>query len=281
MSDRRTRDPGAAGRSFSPREGISHYYGSLAALQDVNIEVKRGEVVGLVGDNGAGKSTLLKILCGAVRPTEGALFIDGEEVVVPLTARVARQGDRGRLPGSRPRNRAVGRGEHLPRAGDSPARLRREADAGARPARDGQGGRQCALRRWASGSRMFARGRAPLRRRAPGGRGGPRGDMGPEGAPARRADRRAGRRRAAQDRGAGPPGEEAGRRRDPRQPQPAPGVTSSATGCTSCSTAGSPGCCPGGGDARGARALDHRGRGRERPGHPRGGRRGRAPAPEE
>ena len=61
--------------------GISHYYGSLAALQDVNIEVKRGEVVGLVGDNGAGKSTLLKILCGAVRPTEGALFIDGEEVV--------------------------------------------------------------------------------------------------------------------------------------------------------------------------------------------------------
>ena len=60
--------------------GVSHFYGSLAALQDVNIEVRRGEVVGLVGDNGAGKSTLLKILCGAVRPTQGSLFIDGEEV---------------------------------------------------------------------------------------------------------------------------------------------------------------------------------------------------------
>ena len=60
--------------------GISHFYGSLAALQDVDIEVRRGEVVGLVGDNGAGKSTLLKILCGAVRPTEGSLFVDGEEV---------------------------------------------------------------------------------------------------------------------------------------------------------------------------------------------------------
>jgi len=59
---------------------VTHFYGSLAALQDVNIDVRRGEVVGLVGDNGAGKSTLLKILCGAVRPTHGSLFVDGEEV---------------------------------------------------------------------------------------------------------------------------------------------------------------------------------------------------------
>src|SRR4029077_8366830 len=42
--------------------------------------VRRGEAVGLVGDNGAGKSTLLKFLRGAVRPTEGSLFVDGEEV---------------------------------------------------------------------------------------------------------------------------------------------------------------------------------------------------------
>lgn len=59
---------------------ISHYYGSLAALQAVNIEVSGGEVVGLVGDNGAGKSTLLKILCGALQPMEGAIFLDGDEV---------------------------------------------------------------------------------------------------------------------------------------------------------------------------------------------------------
>jgi simple sugar transport system ATP-binding protein len=60
--------------------GVSRYYGSVAALQNVNLHVNRGEVVGLVGDNGAGKSTLLKILCGAVRPTEGQLLVDGEEV---------------------------------------------------------------------------------------------------------------------------------------------------------------------------------------------------------
>jgi simple sugar transport system ATP-binding protein len=60
--------------------GISHFFGSLAALQSASIDVSRGEVVGLVGDNGAGKSTLLKILCGALRPSEGSIFVDGEEV---------------------------------------------------------------------------------------------------------------------------------------------------------------------------------------------------------
>jgi len=59
---------------------ITRYYGSLAALQDVDLHVSRGEVVGLVGDNGAGKSTLLKILCGALRPTSGTILVDGEEV---------------------------------------------------------------------------------------------------------------------------------------------------------------------------------------------------------
>ena len=60
--------------------GITRYYGSLAALQDVDLHVSRGEVVGLVGDNGAGKSTLVKILCGAIRPTSGTILVDGEEV---------------------------------------------------------------------------------------------------------------------------------------------------------------------------------------------------------
>ena len=70
----------AAGDVVLAARGISHFYGSLAALQDVDIHVRRGEVIGLVGDNGAGKSTLLKILCGAIRPTQGSLFVDSEEV---------------------------------------------------------------------------------------------------------------------------------------------------------------------------------------------------------
>jgi ABC-type sugar transport system ATPase subunit len=60
--------------------GITRYYGSLAALESVDLQVGRGEVVGLVGDNGAGKSTLLKILCGAVRPTNGTILVEGEEM---------------------------------------------------------------------------------------------------------------------------------------------------------------------------------------------------------
>jgi simple sugar transport system ATP-binding protein len=59
---------------------VTRYYGSLAALQDVDLQVSRGEVVGLVGDNGAGKSTLLKILCGALKPTSGMILVDSDEV---------------------------------------------------------------------------------------------------------------------------------------------------------------------------------------------------------
>jgi simple sugar transport system ATP-binding protein len=60
--------------------GISKNYGNVTALAGVDLEVRPGEIVGLVGDNGAGKSTLVKILCGAVRPSSGQLLVDGVEV---------------------------------------------------------------------------------------------------------------------------------------------------------------------------------------------------------
>lgn len=60
--------------------GISKHYGSVAALDRVDIEIQAGEVVGLVGDNGAGKSTLVKILSGAIQPNAGDLFVMGEKV---------------------------------------------------------------------------------------------------------------------------------------------------------------------------------------------------------
>ena len=42
-------------------EGLNKWYGSIQALKDVSIDIKKGEAVGLVGDNGAGKSTFIKI----------------------------------------------------------------------------------------------------------------------------------------------------------------------------------------------------------------------------
>ncbi len=59
--------------------GISKSYGSVVALEDVDLRVGAGEIVGLVGDNGAGKSTLVKVLSGAHAPDGGTLLLDGAE----------------------------------------------------------------------------------------------------------------------------------------------------------------------------------------------------------
>lgn len=59
---------------------IEKYFGRVQALKNINFEVGRNEIVGLIGDNGAGKSTLVKILTGVYRPTSGQLYIAGRRV---------------------------------------------------------------------------------------------------------------------------------------------------------------------------------------------------------
>ena len=59
---------------------VSKSFGEVEALRDVNFQLGRNEVVGLLGDNGAGKSTLIKILTGYHQPTGGDLLFDGEKV---------------------------------------------------------------------------------------------------------------------------------------------------------------------------------------------------------
>ena len=63
-------------------EGLNKWYGSIQALKDVSIDIKKGESVGLVGDNGAGKSTFIKILSGVHKADTGKIFFDGNLVKI-------------------------------------------------------------------------------------------------------------------------------------------------------------------------------------------------------
>jgi ABC-2 type transport system ATP-binding protein len=58
-------------------QGLTKRYGSLAALDHLDLEVKKGEVLGYLGPNGAGKTTTIRLLLGLIKPTEGSATIFG------------------------------------------------------------------------------------------------------------------------------------------------------------------------------------------------------------
>jgi D-xylose transport system ATP-binding protein len=62
--------------------GINVAFGGVHAVRDVTIDLKAGEVIGLVGGNGAGKSTLMRVLSGAHPADSGEIFVNGEEVSI-------------------------------------------------------------------------------------------------------------------------------------------------------------------------------------------------------
>ena len=61
---------------------VSKAFAGVQALDRVSIEIRPGEVVGLVGENGAGKSTLIRILAGVYRPDSGTLALEGKPLVL-------------------------------------------------------------------------------------------------------------------------------------------------------------------------------------------------------
>ena len=61
-------------------ERVNKDFGGVLVLQDVDLEVRRGEILGIIGENGAGKSTLMKIMSGIYQPTSGSVSVKGERV---------------------------------------------------------------------------------------------------------------------------------------------------------------------------------------------------------
>lgn len=60
---------------------VTKKYGNFIAVEDVNFEIKEGEIVGLLGPNGAGKSTTMNMITGFIEPTEGVITINGLDII--------------------------------------------------------------------------------------------------------------------------------------------------------------------------------------------------------
>ena len=60
--------------------GLTRHFGGLAAVNNVDLTVDKGEIVGLIGPNGAGKTTCFNLLSGFLRPTRGSIVFDGESI---------------------------------------------------------------------------------------------------------------------------------------------------------------------------------------------------------
>jgi branched-chain amino acid transport system ATP-binding protein len=72
--------------------GVHAFYGHIEALRGVDVEVKHGEIVTLIGANGAGKSTLLMTICGNPRAAKGRIVFDGEDISAKPTHEIIRSG---------------------------------------------------------------------------------------------------------------------------------------------------------------------------------------------
>ena len=71
-------EPTAASDDVLRVEHVAKRFGPVTALRDISLHLRKGEVLGLLGDNGAGKSTLMRIICGFVKPDQGRMFLRGE-----------------------------------------------------------------------------------------------------------------------------------------------------------------------------------------------------------
>lgn len=70
--------------------GIS--FGGLRAVDDLNMKIEKGQLYGLIGPNGAGKTTVFNMLTGVYKPTDGSIFLDGENITGKKTIEINQHG---------------------------------------------------------------------------------------------------------------------------------------------------------------------------------------------
>lgn len=77
---------------------LTKRFGNITALENIDLEVEKGQIVGLLGPNGSGKTTLIKIMTGLLQPTSGSITINGKEPGIETKKIVAYLPDRNALP---------------------------------------------------------------------------------------------------------------------------------------------------------------------------------------
>lgn len=86
------RPPVAPGEPLLRIEGVTRRFGGLTALSSVNLDVRAGEIFGLIGPNGSGKTTLINIVSGAYRADAGRVMLAGSEISGLPSFRISRSG---------------------------------------------------------------------------------------------------------------------------------------------------------------------------------------------
>jgi branched-chain amino acid transport system ATP-binding protein len=84
--------PAPAAETVLELKDVHTYYGRIQALQGVSLEVRRGEIVTLIGANGAGKTTILKTISGLLHAREGSVVFDGRDITQTPAHQLVRAG---------------------------------------------------------------------------------------------------------------------------------------------------------------------------------------------
>src|SRR6476660_2249723 len=73
-------------------EGVSKKFGGVTAVQDVTLEVPRGEIISIIGPNGAGKTSLLNMISGFYKPNGGSIVFEDRDITNARPSEIARLG---------------------------------------------------------------------------------------------------------------------------------------------------------------------------------------------